>query len=140
MFERFEDLQLTVFVSFVLQHFFYCDFPASYAHMTKEYRPECALSRHTVDFIFFSGCDSFHVIGSTNFADFPTMKLMALVGNRVELIGFSFDILIQKKWFGGVDFEGFASETLFRLYFGVDFKVARLVGLFMGLDTMSGRV
>jgi hypothetical protein len=140
MFERFEDLQLTVFVSFVLQNFFYCYFLASYAYMAKEYCPECALSRHTVDFILFSGCDIFHMIGSTNFADFPTMKLMALVGNRVQLIGFRFDILVQKKWFGGVDFEGFTSETLFRLYFGVDFKVARLVGLFMGFDTMGGRV
>ena len=68
------------------------------------------------------------------------MNLMALIDDKVLLIGFRSDILIQNKRFGSVDFKSLRRETLFGLDFGVDFEIFRFVGLFMGLYSMGGRV
>lgn len=68
------------------------------------------------------------------------MNLIALINHKVLLIGFRSDILIQNKGFGSVYFKSLPRKTLFGLDFGVYFEIFRLVGLFMGLDSMGGRV
>lgn len=140
MFEGFEDLQLPVFVSLVLEDFLNGDFLASSPYMAMEYCPERAFTCYAVDFVSFGGCDSFHIVGGANLADFPAMNLMALIMHKVLLIGLRSDILIEYKGFGGMDFKGFSGEAFLGLHFGINLKISGFIGLIMGLDSMSGWV
>ena len=110
MFEGFENLQFSVFVPFVLEHFFYGDFLASSAHVPVENSAEGSFSGHTVDFILVSRGDRLGIVWSANLADFPAMNLMALVNQCTVLISLSPEILVEDKGFGGMDFESFAGE------------------------------
>jgi hypothetical protein len=140
MLERFEDVQLSVFVPLVLEHFLDRDFLASPAQMPVEHSAKRAFSGHTINLIPVSRADGFDLIGRADFTDFPAMNMMTLIKQGILLIGLSPDILVQGKWLGGMDFKGLAGEALLGLDFGVDLKVAGLVGLLVVLDSMGGGI